>query len=212
MNLTTAIYLSLLVGLGLFVLGLIEAGNKAMRERDWAEGRETPPECLPSNEAKEGLKWFFVVWGVTAAFFSILDYIEPSGVEGHRGLFIIFVLYAFIFCMGVLHWAFRWGQTLGWPVWRLPAEIAAIGGVVFLAIQGIGWAIHWGVRLAGGGLQFAVFVVLGLPLGLFALMLALWIVVSPILGLTHLARFVRGKLRKRPHAGEGAGPPSIPKA
>ena len=72
-----------------------------------------------------------------------------------------------------------------------------IGGVVFLAIGGIGWLIRWGVRLAGGAAQLTVFVLLGLPLALVALTLALWIVMSPILGLTNLARFVRGKVRKR---------------
>jgi hypothetical protein len=36
------------------------------------------------------------------------------------------------------------------PVWHLPAEIAAIGGVVFLVIEGTGWAIRLVSRLAGG--------------------------------------------------------------
>lgn len=203
------ICLSLSVGLGLSVLGLIEEGNKAMRDLEWSEGRDIPPERFPSHQAKQGLKWFFVVWGVTAAWLAIQDYVQHSGVEGHLGLFLVFLIYAFIFCMGILHWAFRWTQTLGWPVWRLPAEIAAIGGVVFLAIEGIGWAIRWGIRLAGGVDQLILFVCIKLPLGLFALTLALGIVCWPLLG---LIRFIRGKLGKRSHAGDGAGPASIPKA
>lgn len=94
MSLTTAICISLLVGLGVYVLGLIGRGDQIMRERDWAEGKETPPGNFPSHEAKQGLKWFFVAWGVTAAFISILclqrghpfapgaELMGPEGQEG----------------------------------------------------------------------------------------------------------------------------------
>jgi hypothetical protein len=72
MSLTTVIFLSLSVGLGFFLLKLINDGNKAMRECDWTKGRETPPECSPSHEAKQGLKWFFGVWGVLSLLLLLL--------------------------------------------------------------------------------------------------------------------------------------------
>jgi hypothetical protein len=213
MSLTTVICLSLSVGLGLSLLVLIDDGDKAVRERDWTEGREAPQECFPSHQAKQGVKWFFVVWGVLSLLLLLLVQYVIYPVHTPGDLLSVFLTrYVPAWVLIAIYWAVGLMRFLEQPLWRLPAEIAAIGGVVFLAIEGIGQVIRWGVRLAGGAAQLTVFVLLGLPLALFALTLALWIVVSPILGLTHLARFVRGKLRKRPHAGEGAGPPSIPKA
>ncbi len=190
MSLLAEMSISLLVGLGSLLLGLIPEADKAQHARYRAEGKDCPQELLASQQAKQGVKWFFVVWGIAAAWLLLQDYFERSDVR--ELLDPSLVVCSLIFYLIILNWAFQWTQTLEWPTWRLPGEVLAVSGVVFLIIRAIDWTAH-----VAGARNLLIWTYFGLPVaGLFIGGIILCLLGMCVLGCILIGRHVWRRLRR----------------
>lgn len=98
-----------------------------MRERDRTEGRETSQERLPSYQAKQGLKWFFVVWGVLSLLLLLLVQYVIYPVHTPGDLLSVFLtLYVPAWVLIVTYWAVGIMRFLERPLWRFPVEVVEI--------------------------------------------------------------------------------------